>query len=100
MIDPLKVEPSYLFSVIGERNRLKIIHCLLNEAQTVDAIRRKTKIEKTLLSKHLKVLRSVGLVLSTRSGKSQIYRLSSEVTKPSSKNSLFLHCCEIRIKPT
>jgi len=97
IVDTSKFEASYLFNIIGEKNRLKLIDCLMSKPQSVADLLKKTRIEKSLLSKHLKVLRSVGLVFAVRSGRSFIYELNPRLLKSGHRRSLFLHCCEIKL---
>jgi len=99
MIDPGAFEASFLFNIIGENNRLKVLTCLMEKAQTVGEIREETKIEKTLLSKHLKALRSAGIVFSTRTGRNLKYQINPRLRKPGHRRSIFLHCCEIKLRP-
>ena len=99
IVDPSKFEPSYLFNMIGEHNRLKVIRCLMEREHTVGEIRLKTKMEKTLLSKHLKVLKTAGLVYASRSGRNVYYQMNPRVLKPGQERSLFLQCCEIKLRP-
>ncbi|MEK7356143.1 MAG: metalloregulator ArsR/SmtB family transcription factor [Bdellovibrionota bacterium] len=97
-INPMDFEASELFGVIGEEHRLQVLSCLLERPRSVQEIGVKIKIEKTLLSKHLKALRSVGLVYSTRSGRNLIYHVNPKVQSRTHKRSIQLHCCEIRLK--
>jgi DNA-binding transcriptional ArsR family regulator len=97
-IDPTQFESSFLFSIIGESHRLRILRYLLLGPRAVNEIGRKTKMEKTLLSKHLKALRNVGLIYSTRNGRNLVYQMNPQVITPGKKNSLKLHCCEIVLK--
>lgn len=98
IVDPYAFDSSLLFGIIGERHRLKILRVLMSGKCTVQEIGRKVKIEKTLLSKHLKALREVGLVFALREGRQLIYQINPRVRGSRTKYSLKLHCCEIRLK--
>ncbi len=90
--------PSKLFGAIGEKNRLRILRFLMDEPKNVSEIQKFTGLEKTLLSKHLKQLRSVGLVLTKKVGRNLIYKIAPEHISTSQKYSLTLDCCEIKLK--
>ncbi|MBK9040176.1 MAG: winged helix-turn-helix transcriptional regulator [Bdellovibrionales bacterium] len=90
--------PSYLFSVIGEQSRLQVLALLLQKPSFVEDIRKKLKVEETLLSKHLKALRDSGLVQVTRHGRRILYEINPSVRKGNSKDYLCLDCCEIKLK--
>ncbi|MBK7844645.1 MAG: winged helix-turn-helix transcriptional regulator [Bdellovibrionales bacterium] len=90
--------PSYLFSVIGEQSRLQVLAILLLKPSFVEDIRKKLRIEETLLSKHLKALRDSGLVRVTRHGRKILYEINPLVRKGNSKDSLCLDCCDIKLK--
>lgn len=90
--------PSYLFSVIGEQSRLQVLAILLLKPSFVEDIRKKLRIEETLLSKHLKALRDSGLVHVTRHGRKILYEINPSVRKGNSKDSLCLDCCDIKLK--
>ncbi len=90
--------PSYLFSVIGEQSRLQVLALLLQKPSFVEDIRKKLKVEETLLSKHLKALRDSGLVHVTRHGRRILYEINPSVRKDNSKDYLCLDCCEIKLK--
>lgn len=97
-IDPTQFDPSYLFGVIGEKHRLRILAILLIGSAHVEDIRKQMTIEETLLSKHLKALRDAGLVLTKREGRHKLYSLNPKIMKAKSKDSLSLGCCEIKLK--
>lgn len=95
---PSEFDSSHLFGVIGERHRLRILRFLMDGAQSVEGIRKHVRIEKTLLSKHLLALKSVGLVRCSRSGRSFEYEINPEIIRPNQKDFIYLDCCEIKLK--
>lgn len=96
--DPNGLDSSSLFHVIGEKHRLRLLNYLLSEPNTVESLRKKTRMEKTLLSKHLKALRSAGLVYATRSGKNLLYSINPEIVSTRRPRALVLECCTIELK--
>ena len=89
---------SELFTVIGEKNRLKIIRLCLAEECSVQTLLDETGLEKTLLSKHLKVLRDSGILHSQRHGRNVKYSLNDKICHEKLKNTLSLHCCNVELK--
>lgn len=51
------------------------------------------RLEQSLLSHHLKVLRQEGFVSSTRDGKSVLYHLATEVQRAEVGRAIDLGCC-------
>lgn len=89
---------SELFIAVGEKTRLKIVGLCFKNKQTVDQLLRQTGIEKTLLSKHLKVLRDAKILISEKVGREVIYAINQKVCHKLQKNALSLHCCDIILK--
>jgi ArsR family transcriptional regulator len=55
------------------------------------------KVESTLLSHHLKILRDEGVVVCLREGKNVRYRLSPDVELTPSGRGINLGCCVLRL---
>ena len=84
---------------IVDNNRRRILQCLGDEELCVNEIIERTGLEQTLVSFHLKRLKSCGLVLNRREGKKIFYSIS----KPEIRDTLELiekltmdlkDCCE------
>ena len=84
--------------VLADPTRLTVLEALLNGPQHVGQMNERLGLEQSLLSHHLKVLRSAGLVEALRDGKKVRYQLAPEVA--SRGGSLDLGCCEITFRRT
>jgi ArsR family transcriptional regulator len=67
---------------LADPARLSIIDVLLQKDTYVGNMISRLKIEPTLLSHHLSILKSVGLVTATRHGKQVLYKLAPKVKIP------------------
>ena len=97
---PKKIkDESHLFSVIGAPHRLAIVRLLFDGALNVGQIAGELKIEATLLSKHLRILRESEIIIAEKKGRSVTYSISPECRSVNgSKESLELFCCKIELK--
>jgi len=91
-------DASTLFQTIGEKTRLKIIKLCFEGEQSFEELLRKTKLEKTLLSKHLKVLRESSILLTHKEGRQSSFSLNPRFCSMGKNKTLKLHCCEIKLK--
>jgi DNA-binding transcriptional ArsR family regulator len=74
---------SDVFNAIAEPRRREIIELLARHgALTVGTLVAALGLPQPAMSKHLGVLRKVGLVAVTRQGKQRVYRLVAEKLKP------------------
>ncbi len=73
---------SDVFNAIAEPQRRRIITYLSKGPRTVSDVSRSLKIRQPQTSKHLKVLREVGLVSAREDGQERIYSLNGEGLKP------------------
>jgi len=71
------VENGEFFGVIADRSRRRVFDLVLEGERTVSALVRTTRLPQPLVSHHLKVLRSAGLVAMRREGRFRYYRVSS-----------------------
>jgi len=78
--------------VLADPTRLAIVQALMTRAQFVGQLNEGIRIDQSLLSHHLRVLRDSGLVVSERDGKAVRYSLGPDV-KASGKNGIQLGCC-------
>ncbi len=67
-----------LFRVFGDRSRLSILYCLIDEPMCVCDISEKTGLSQSLVSHQLRVLRQSNLVRYEKQGKHSIYQLDDE----------------------
>lgn len=70
------------FNAIAEPQRRLIIDLLAQGEQPVNTIAEKLNIRQPQVSKHLSVLREVGLVTVRTDGRQRLYRLNSEGLRP------------------
>jgi ArsR family transcriptional regulator len=76
---PLYVVKAELFKSLGHPARIRILELLVEANQPVSQLLAQTGLEPSSLSQHLAILKSTGLVESSRKGNSVTYR----VTDPS-----------------
>lgn len=79
--------------VLADQARLSVLEILMSGPKRVFEINDILKIEQSLLSHHLKVLRDEGFVETSRDGKSIVYRIAKDAVALVSDKSLNLGCC-------
>lgn len=85
--------------VLANRTRMEVVQTLLREGPLhVGAINERTRVEQTLLSHHLRVLREAGIVEASRDGKAVLYRIAPDVRARGSRG-LDLSCCTLSFTP-
>src|SRR5580704_14152793 len=70
------------FNAIAEPRRREILTCLAPQERPVSYIVATLGLEQPSVSKHLRVLRDVGLVHMRREGRRKLYRTNAEAIKP------------------
>ena len=70
------------FNAVGELRRREILSYLANEERTVTDIVVSLKLEQPSASKHLRVLKDVGLVRVRRNGRHMLYRTNGDAIRP------------------
>lgn len=70
------------FNAIAEPKRRAIIEGLAGREQTVNQIVEHTGWNQPMVSKHLGVLKEVGLVSERRVGRFRVYRVNAQKLKP------------------
>ena len=71
------------FNAIAEPRRREILDALMDgRAHPVGEIVRRLRMPQPAVSKHLGVLRSVGIVSASRHGRRRLYRLNAEELRP------------------
>ncbi len=82
-----------LLKALADETRLAVIRQLMDGPKHVHQINEELKVEQTLLSHHLKVLRDMGLVVAKRDGKAMLYRLAPQVETAKMRAGINLGCC-------
>jgi DNA-binding transcriptional ArsR family regulator len=77
MATPRRKRPEAVFRVIADPTRREILGLLRNRDRTVNEIAGHFRSSRPAISKHLRLLRSVGLVVSKREGTARICRLNA-----------------------
>lgn len=92
----LSVPCADVLKTLADDTRLKIVELLFERAQRVCDLNSTLRVEASLLSHHLRVLKDAGLVESARSGRFLIYRLSPRVKSARRGPELDFGCCRLR----
>lgn len=70
------------FNAVAEPRRREILNYLALQERPVGDIVARLGLEQPSVSKHLRVLKEVGLVHARRDGRNMLYRLDSEAIRP------------------
>jgi DNA-binding transcriptional ArsR family regulator len=70
------------FNAVAERRRREILNYLALEERPVGEIVDALEMEQPSVSKHLRVLKDVGLVHARRNGRQMFYRTNAEAIRP------------------
>lgn len=81
--------------VLADVTRLSVMEALLDGPKNVTEINERLKIDQSLLSHHLKVLRDAKLVTSKREGKAVRYAVAPDALSGDAGKGLNLGCCQI-----
>lgn len=73
---------SDVFNAVAEPSRRQILEFLAADEQPVGAIAQRLRLAQPSTSKHLAVLKRVGLVRSRRHGRHLYYRTQAEAVRP------------------
>jgi DNA-binding transcriptional ArsR family regulator len=79
---PRAATTSDAFNAVAEPRRRKILSYLALTERPVGDIVRSLRLEQPSVSKHLRVLRDVGLVHVRRDGRRALYRTNAEAIRP------------------
>jgi ArsR family transcriptional regulator, nickel/cobalt-responsive transcriptional repressor len=85
-----------LMKALADQTRLAVVNLLLDGPRPVHQLNAVLKVEPTLLSHHLKELRTAGLIVAERKGRSWIYRLAPQLRRPRRRRVIDFGCCELR----
>ncbi len=70
------------FNAVAEPRQRQILTCLALKERAVGEIARSLRLKQTSVSKHLRVLREVGLVRVRRDGRRVLYRFNAKAIRP------------------
>jgi DNA-binding transcriptional ArsR family regulator len=70
------------FNAVAEPRRRDILNHLAVQERSVSEIVDAMEMEQPSVSKHLRVLRNVGLVQARREGRRMLYRVNAEAMRP------------------
>ncbi|HLJ91044.1 MAG TPA: metalloregulator ArsR/SmtB family transcription factor [Candidatus Angelobacter sp.] len=79
---PRAATTSDVFNAIAEPKRREILEYLVVQERPVGEIVERLRLGQPSVSKHLQVLRNVGLVRARRSGRHMLYRTNAEAIRP------------------
>jgi DNA-binding transcriptional ArsR family regulator len=79
---PRAATTSDAFNAVAEPWRREILNYLALEERPVGAIVARMGLAQPSVSKHLRVLREVGLVRARRNGRQMLYRTNAEAIRP------------------
>jgi DNA-binding transcriptional ArsR family regulator len=91
-------DPSFCadkMKVLSDVTRLFVLEELLAGPRIVSELNAALKIDQSLLSHHLKVLRDAGLVTTRREGKAVRYEIAAGAKSRTSGKAINLGCCQI-----
>lgn len=88
-----------ILRALGDATRLGVLQALLDRPLHVNDLMERLKVEQSLLSHHLKVLREAGLVQATRDGKAVLYRVAPAIADAREKQCIDLKCCQVVFRP-
>lgn len=71
-----------VFNAVAEPRRREILDFLSEGERPVNDVVSALRLDQPAVSKHLRVLRAVGLVHARRSGRQQLYRVNGDGIKP------------------
>src|SRR5436190_18001204 len=79
---PRAATTSDAFNAVAEPRRREILNYLVLQERPVGDIVTSLRLEQPSVSKHLRVLRDVGLVHVRRDGRRMLYRTNAEAIRP------------------
>ncbi|HEV2386077.1 MAG TPA: metalloregulator ArsR/SmtB family transcription factor [Candidatus Acidoferrales bacterium] len=79
---PRAATTSDAFNAVAEPRRREILSCLALRERSVGDMVVTLRLAQPSVSKHLRVLRDVGLVRARRQGRRMLYRTNAEAIRP------------------
>ena len=83
--------------VLGDPTRMRVAEILMDGPRCVHELMAMLKVEQSLLSHHLRVMRDSGLVEGVRAGKAVRYQLASHAEVRA--DMIDLGCCQLTFEP-
>ena len=83
--------------VLGDPTRMRVVEVLMDGPRCVHELMSILRIEQSLLSHHLRVMRDSGLVCGVRAGKAVRYQLAAHTELRG--DVIDLGCCRITFDP-
>lgn len=80
---------------LADATRLAVVEALMRGPRHVGDLAGELGVEQSLLSHHLRVLRSVGILAATRDGKAVLYALAPGVEGAPAAKTIHLGCCQL-----
>lgn len=90
-----EVSCATLLKVLADDTRLDVVRQLMTGPRHVGELNASIPIDQSLLSHHLKILRTAGIVKAERDGKAVLYRLAPAVESRRKGKGINLGCCVI-----
>ncbi len=84
-----------MLKILGDDVRLTILHALSSGPLCVGEMNAAIGISQNLMSHHLKLLKTAGLVTSKRVGKKVMYQRTDLVDSVISSDQINLGCCQL-----
>jgi len=84
---------------LGEETRLRILRLVFKEPLSVNKISERLKVSQYNVSKHLRIMREVGLLETEKRGKQRLYAVADKLKSQvlDNNNILDLGCCTFRL---
>jgi len=79
---PRAINTYDIFTAIAEPKRRELLETLVGKEVSVTEVAELIQWNQPMVSKHLKVLKDVGLVSESKRGRSRIYRVNADNLKP------------------
>ena len=84
---------------LGEETRLRILRLLFKEPLSVNEISDRLRASQYNISKHLRIMREAGLLVTEKQGKQRLYTVAANLKSHVAANNktLDLGCCTFRL---
>ncbi|MBG1241855.1 winged helix-turn-helix transcriptional regulator [Nostoc sp. NZL] len=79
--------------ILADTTRLSVLQILMEGPKHVGELNAVLKLEQSLLSHHLKILRKAGFVEATRDGKAVLYHFVPTIRQVNTGKAIDLGCC-------
>lgn len=84
-----------ILRVLADSTRLAVVRLLMAGPRCVSELNAVLRIDQSLLSHHLRVMRDAELVVAERDGKAVCYHLSPRLEAQRLGNAIDLGCCRL-----